>query len=242
MNRARVYGNQKVRVAVPPVQIGTEFHAHYADGNPRWRVIGKQGRDAWRCEVVESPDWHGTVKLYSTQEIQRAVAQSKVFEDLRQIHDDWYAKQEIGSVVHYDNGFGEQWVRGRIALVDGKKQIIPTALVGSRWGTHDLPNRRPDGVIHYPYHADKILKGEAFQPNESSIYEANPEKYRRLDPRNLPTIDLTVPELDADGQANAKLFQLRAQIIKDLQEVTTGNIRSTLASIKASLEQALTTP
>jgi len=87
---------------------------------------------------------------------------------------DFYNELEVGSIVHYHNGFKE-FVRCEVveapdddACVHAKKGercLRPLALVGG-WDQHDL---RADG-----YHMRMIREGSLFKPSVSCIYE-NPE-------------------------------------------------------------------
>ncbi len=72
----------------------------------------------------------------------------------------WWAEQELGSTIHYHNGFGE-YVRGVVVVLpDGQRGIKPLELVGN-WDNS-----------HAGYHAAKILgDNPGWQPHISNIYE-----------------------------------------------------------------------
>lgn len=193
------------------IEKGTKFHATIADGNPEWEVTGKAGRGVWRAKCL-GEDYRGEVRAFTEAQIRQSVGMSRLFTDLGNENDAWYAKQPIGRVVHYHNSFG-QYVRCEVVMgttVHSKvphKCLKPLALVGA-WSKHDLPKRMPDGTIYYGYQADKIRSGECFEPNYGSIYETGKQGGRHFaeDPSKLPALDLSVPEMDAETQAQAKLW------------------------------------
>lgn len=180
----------------PTIQIfvgKTTFQAAYADGMPTYRVERARGRGTYDCVIV-SPDYKGETKVFGAEEIRRAIAWEKALDNTMSKIDAWYDKIPLGAIVHYDNGFG-QYVRCRVVMGTtvhsaGKsvKCLLPIALVGN-WYKNDLPHRRLTGELVKGYHAERIEKGEMFRP--STVYEVNPHG---PDPKNMPALDLTVPE------------------------------------------------
>ena len=116
-------------------------------------------------------------------------------------------------------------------MVDGMKQMIPTALVGE-WSSSDLPKRRADGSIYFSYHVKHIAESTPFRPNASNMFEHNPGK---VDPRSLPAIDLSVPEMTQEALGTAALFQCKAKIEEILQHVTRENIQQKLDDVRTLL-------
>jgi len=212
------------------VQKGSKFRSGYADANPEWEVMSKAGRDAWRCRVTDDcPDYSGTVKLFSTKEIKHSLGWSAMFAEAGKQSEDFYASAKLGSIVHYHNGF-KQYVRCEVVMGVSKlrgngrtytapeKCLKPIALIGE-WRAYDLAQRMADGSIHYGYHAKAILTEDFFNPSASNIYE-NPGFGHRNegDPRSMPPVDLSVPEMSQEAEAKAKLEQLRQKIRKVLEE------------------------
>ena len=57
----------------------TRFYAVYADGRPQWEVTRSRGDGVWEAKVVKSLDWEGTVKVFTTEEISKALAWEAFF-------------------------------------------------------------------------------------------------------------------------------------------------------------------
>lgn len=212
--------------------IGTQFHSHYADSNPLWKVTKKAGANAWSAVVVDSPDWEGTRKLFSTDEITRAASLDRTVSRLAEQHTDWWASQPVGSIVHYANIQGRSWVRGKIVEHGGEHMMLPLALVGD-WYKGDLPHRLVDGSIYLPYHADHIRNQKTMKPNASNMYE---EDLRGPDPRGLPEIDLTVPPLSPEAARTAKLFRVRDRMTRELTAARPEDIERRFEAVEAELE------
>lgn len=193
--------------------IGKTFRATYCDGNCLWKVIKKLGPQVWLCEIDASDlDYGGTQKSFMTREIEASVNWSKRIDDLLTDHDKFYRDLVPGEVVHYHNGF-QQYIRCEVVRRHNQNLLKPIAMVGD-W-KHELPRRRhADGKPTYCYHADKIEKGELFEPNFSNIYEHSPKKFA-VDPRNLPALDISVPEMTAEQEKTAAKWQ-RIQRISDV--------------------------
>jgi hypothetical protein len=224
------------------IEVGkTEFRSVIADCNALWRVNAERGSDTYDCIVVE-PDYAGSSRVFGGEEIRAAIAYDVNVKRLFENKDDFWARQEIGSVLHYHNGFGE-YVRGVVINVDGQHKLKPTALVGE-WRKYDLPYRLPNGSIYYPHHADKIVHGgseAAWAPHESCVYESpefspNP-RFRDVYPRNLPAIDLSLPEPTEAEKRVQKLEQARQHAQKLLSEV--GDPVAAIKAAQVVLEGAL---
>jgi hypothetical protein len=222
------------------VQIGTKFHATYADGNPEWVVVSKAGRGAWRCRVTDDADWGGVVKLFSTDEIRRSLAMASFFNESRNKSKGFYGEAKLGSVVHYHNSFGE-YVRCEVVLgmtahsgTNKVKCLKPLALVGD-WKSWDLPRRERDGSIYYGHQASSIMEGSCFEPHASNIWES-PEFDRRgrPNPTKLPALDLSVPDMTPEENEVAKLEQLRRSVLSALENCD--DVASSLRIAKGMLE------
>jgi hypothetical protein len=212
------------------IRVGhTTFRSTIADGSPLFRVIEKSGRGVYKCRVEDDEeDWAGTVKHFSTSEIEHSLRMANLFSSLGDRQQDFWARRTIGENLHYCNGFN-QFVRGTVIELDGEKKFKPTALVGN-WSKSDLPHRRENGNIVYGYHAKKIIEGGSeavWQPNESCVYEEPTSSYRTrgIDPTSLPAIDLTLPPMTTEEQIHAnkvlKLEEIAALIINRHKSDTT---------------------
>ena len=192
------------------IKKGLKFHAPIADGNPEWEVTGKAGRGVWRAKCL-GEDYCGEVRAFTEAQIRHSVGMARAF--ARTHDEDWYASQPLGRIVHYHNSFGK-YVRCEVVMgttVHNKashKCLKPIALVGA-WGKGDLPRRMNDGSIYLGYHADQIAKGECFEPHFGCIYETGRQGGHHFgeDPRTMPALDLSVPELSAEETAKANLWK-----------------------------------
>lgn len=190
---------------------GTTFTALHLDSLATWKVIAKAGEDAWRAVIADGEDGAGTVRLFTTAQIQASVAHKKAVDAIFQNHDDFFAGLKPGQIVHYSNGGGE-FVRCRVVTDGRKRALMPIALVGT-WAALDLPRRLPNGSVHWPYQADKIRKGEAWTPNAGCVLEYHGARLTHEvaraggDPRTLPALDLSVPPMSSEEEATAALWR-----------------------------------
>jgi hypothetical protein len=196
------------------VGIGTTFRSAYADSNALWKVLSRKGNDVWLCEIQNEPmeikgfnarvvdsDYAGTQKVFMTKEIARSIGMSNFWASLGDEHDQFYANLPVGATVHYRN-HNDSFVRCTVVETDGKKALLPVALVGN-WRSCDLPQRQQDGTIYYPYHPKKIMDGETFEPNYSNVWESKPEG---PNPMALKPINLEVPPMTEAELARTNLF------------------------------------
>jgi hypothetical protein len=235
---------------------GTRFRSVIQDCNALWEVTRRAGRSAWEAKCVNEPieidgrkvdsDYAGTVRAFTSAQIKQAARMEAFFARNMSDHDKFYAGLQLGQIIHYDNGFG-QFVRCEVAIgttVHDKKPhkcLKPIALVGD-WGKYDLPRRMPDGSVHLGYHADKIVKGDCFEPNVSSIYEAKPTDRRGpVDPKTLPALDLSVPPMTDNEEATAKLWKAveAARATLDSQGDRSTGPRARLEAAMAVIQGAL---
>lgn len=230
------------------IKVGTQFRAGYADSNALWEVKSSRGRGAWNCEIVNEKmvvdgkeydgDYVGVKKVFGTEEIQRAVGLSKLFDNLHKRSDDFYASLREGQVVHYQNTHGV-YVRCKVVKKDGENVLKPVALVGE-WRGYDLPHRYPDGKVAKGYYPEMIEKGETFHPHDSNIVEspgyASRREVKAEDVAKLPEIDLTVPAPTKQEQDTAAAWEWKRQVQAELEKVVD---QQTLAGFKAFLKPLL---
>ena len=146
--------------------------------------------------------------------IPRSVAKSAVgWDDLmdesRDESETFFENLKPGSVVHYCNGFNN-YVRCEVTQ---DHQLMPRELVGD-WKSYDLPQRQRDGSIYLGYHAQSIVKKEAFRPHASNVYEFN-HKASAVDPRGLPAQSLEVRPMTANEEIEAGKYKL----LNHIQEI-----------------------
>lgn len=187
----------------------TEFRDLYADGNIRFVVRKDMGNGTFQC-ISEDEDYTGVVRYYDAQQIRAKLEYARNLERVFAEREDYWANRTVGEVLHYHNGFG-QYIRGVVIEINGEKKLRPTAMVGN-WHNSDLPKRRPNGEIYYPYNADKIINANdedaAWQPAESCVYE-NPlfsgagTRFEHINPQTAEPIDLSVPDMTPEEKAEA---------------------------------------
>ena len=201
------------------VRVGMKFNHVYADGNVEWEVMQRDGARTWIC--VSSPDdidWPGIEKAFTSDDILRSVNSSIGWQNRFDECDAWYQAQAPGTLVHYNNGFGN-YIRCEVIRLDkdhtmrtgtvykkGEHALRPIALVGA-WRPYDLPRRMRDGSINYPYCAKRVLEGDdIMKPDFKCIFEANREglEPKHGDPTVLEPIDLSVPGMTPDEQIMAE--------------------------------------
>jgi len=214
-----------------------KFHATIADGSVEFTVAKKLGNGAWLCKGDPSHEY-ACNKSFLSEEILQAVAWESVFSGLHNDSEKWWNAQMEGSVVHYSNGFN-QYVRGRIVVENGEKKMVPTALVG-QWRSYDLPRRMPNGEVHLGYHAEQIAKKASSRPNASNMYEHQVygKEAGKIDPRRLPPIDLSVPELDEAAEKQAALVKAVEEVAKIASDGR-GNPAETLKRVMEIARQAV---
>jgi len=227
------------------VEIGAKFHSSYADANPLWVVKRKVGAKAWEA-VSEDIDYGGMKKLFSTKEIQSALAWEDGFRQMDMAQERFYESLKIGQTVHYCNGF-KQYVECVVAWLDKEKALKPVALKGN-WNGWDLPRRMPDGSISHSYHADKIAKGTCWRANVSCILESPLNGYKEHtveQVRAMPRLNLEVASLnDRQGRIRETVTVLEEagkHLIKAMEELRVdkhvGDIKQLREKLAAFFEQ-----
>jgi hypothetical protein len=206
------------------IKINDTFRSAYADSNALWKVIKKKSGDVYLCEIVNEPveydgkvfdgDYAGTQKVFLAQEVERSINFERVFDKIRQNHDEYYDSLVEGQIVHYHNGFGE-YVRCR---VNQDNKLVPFALVGN-WRSHDLPKYLPDGTVYLPYRCKQIASQTPFKPNASNIFEY-PEfsDKNKFDPTNAPEVNISVPEQTDEEKRVSNLWLTVKEIQKEISE------------------------
>jgi hypothetical protein len=161
---------------------------------------------------------------------------SRMWSNLGDENDRWWAARKVGEIVHYDNGF-KKYVRGEIVTdTDGKHKMRPIALVNAAdpnnprsggWRKHDLPQWTAWGDITEPHHVEMIIKGELFAPNESCMYESRladgKVKPGEVDPRKLPALSLTVTPPTPEEAESHRLCRIRNDAMTILQDQQHGH-------------------
>jgi hypothetical protein len=216
---------------------GTRFLYTLADGNPLWEVIRSRGRGVWEAKVVDDPDWNGTIKVFTTQEITASVSWNTCLTDLYSASEAFYASLKPGQTVHYHDGFG-QYVRCIVVRDGSETKLKKVALVGN-WKERDLPHRMNSGEVYISYHVKSVLDGELFRPSASNIYEHKVSE-PGPDPSTLPAFDLTIPTATPEEAEKARLNHVIQSLYNALNEGDTANPRATLESALQTIQTALT--
>lgn len=227
-------------MANPKISIGFEFRAPWQDSNPKW-VIARQVRKGVYEAVgaADEPDCAGQKRIFPIEEIRQHARHARMWNQIGKSNDSFFEGLQLGAIVHYNNGF-ENFVRCEVVAHDGKKLLKPVALVGT-WSASDLPRRDHDGTIYEPYHVKAIREGKAWQPSETCVYEAAAygKSGRGIDPRALPAIDLSVPELSSEEQAIAQLWQAVQGVSAVISNNSGKDPKTVLLAARALIDGAL---
>lgn len=214
-------------------------HAH-ADSHAIYTITREVGNkvEIKVCKIGDGwvlPAW-GEKALIARSKAEGFLRQRDMWADMATQEADWWAKQSIGTVVHYSNGFN-QYIRGIILVVDGEKKMMPTAMVGD-WRPYDLPRRQADGSIYYGYHAEGIVNKTPMRPNASNMYECPDHPRRGDDPSKMEPVSIDVPEMTAAQQKLAALTT-KIEMIRNLLSYERSNDpEAHAAEIEAALERA----
>jgi len=185
----------------------TKFNSTYADSNPQWLVVRKEGRN-YLCRVTEeSMDWAGTEKVFRPEEILQSLRFLENFKRTVDDNDRFYNNLQLGQVVHYYHGF-KCWIRCVVVTDEGKKKLKPTALLGE-WTPFDL-SRRVNGVVVDSYHVECIRNEELMTPHVSCIYEGTCK--REGSPIGLMPVDISIPPITDEEKRIATLWETVEQI------------------------------
>jgi hypothetical protein len=225
-------------MANPRISIGFEFRAPFQDCNPKWVITRKVRKGVYEAVgAADEPDCSGQKRTFTIEAIRQHARQDQMWAQIGESNDSFFEGLQLGAIIHYNNGF-ENFVRCEVVAHEGKKQLKPMALVG-KWSASDLPQRGHDGSIYEPYHAKAIRTGNVWQPSETCVYEAPAYRKGGLDPRALPAIDLSVPELSSEEQAAAQLWQA----IKGVNEVVSNpsgkDPKAVLLAARALIDSAI---
>jgi hypothetical protein len=226
------------------IKINDTFRSAYADSNALWKVIKKKSSDVYLCEIVNEPveydgkvfdgDYAGTQKVFLAQEVERSINFERVFDKIRQNHDEYYDSLVEGQIVHYHNGFGE-YVRCRI---NQDKKLVAFALVGN-WRIHDLPKRLADGKIHLSYYCKMIMNQEPFKPNASNIFEfPGFSDKNNFSPINAPEVDISIPEQTEEEKQISNLWITVNEIQREISDNTIRDPKIILRRIKEIISRS----
>jgi hypothetical protein len=201
------------------VKKGMKFLYAYADSQSEWEVIDYLGKGSWLCRIGrDNLDYSGIEKAFLDRDILGSLNLSRVFANIIDKSKKFLMEQKPGTVIHYHNGF-EQYVRQVVVEHEGVNKLKPVALVG-KWDKRDLPSRKPNGEIHYPYHAKQILDGVLSENlNYSTTYE-HPEFNRKngINPHLSEPINLELPEITGDLLVATKLWKIVEEAQSILEE------------------------
>jgi hypothetical protein len=232
------------------VAVGVQFRSIIADCNALWEVYEKAGPGVWRAEVVNEPveingtmydsDHVGTCDVFDEDQIARSLRAAAMWEGLADRRGDYFESLTVGDIVHYHNSFG-QYVRCEVVRSEdgSENQLQPIALVGA-WKPYDLPQRRANGEISTPYHADKVLnRTGAWQPSDGCVYESpsfvKPRgEAESIDPTALDPIPLVLPAPDAEELERIHKVWLLERIEDAIDHNTPGE---SLRAIRKLLEE-----
>jgi hypothetical protein len=113
-----------------------------------------------------------TIRGLTVRDVQAMVGTQASLQKRRDDMDSWYESLPLGTIVHYNHGFG-QFIRAEVVMAvdegslssDGKrkKMLKPIALVGP-WKPYDL---QPTS-----YYVKKVREGTPFRTNWTNNYEA----------------------------------------------------------------------
>jgi hypothetical protein len=176
--------------------LGKKFPIGVADGQAIYEVV-KVGLKNCRVKWVEdndiNPDGYVAVIGEEGQLSTDVVLQKVSWEEQMDLHtrqsENWHNSHEIGSVVHYHNGFAS-YIRCEIVVgpkgheeYEGVACCKPIALVG-KWSDYDL---KWDS-----YHVEKVRTGDLFRPHASNIWEYNPDNrsFHKDDPTKMEALVL----------------------------------------------------
>lgn len=148
--------------------IGRIVRFQIADGYAEYVVF-----DTKPLQLVHVPESYNISDAHmrglTLKDIRALVNFDKRWASLRDEHEEYFASLPIGTIVHYDEGFGK-FVR--CVRVEGAKgnRLKPIALVGN-WSEYDLPRRSADGSVRYSSGGRLMEPGFTFEPNYGSIWE-----------------------------------------------------------------------
>ena len=180
-----------------------------------------------------------TIRGVNRSTVRDQLRRAAAFHGLEDRTTRFYRSLQIGSTVHYHNGFGT-WVRCTVVANaepghnKSGRALKPVALVGD-WKPYDLPKRCPDGSITEPFHVKQIREGDPWTPNEGFIFESPDFAHRSHfpDPSKLQPIDLSVPPMDAEATRRAELWQ-RINRIRKITEDGSRTPESILEDVRSA--------
>lgn len=221
------------------ITIGTRFRYSYADANPEWEVRKARGGNTWDCVIVDCPDYSGTKKVFSAEEIKACLGMQAMWKKVGDESKDFYQRLTAGSIVHYSNGHN-CYVRCK---VNDKKELVPLALVGE-WRDYDLPKHDECGNVILGYHAENIKNGKPMTPHASNIYEfqitrkpaSQPIGFNQSkNPSQMAPISLEPKPMTPEQAANAPYWR-QVYHIQSLTNADRQNPKAVVDSIRKYLE------
>jgi hypothetical protein len=213
------------------VHVNSYFDIGVADGSAHYVVTEVNGKT---CDV----EWRGFSGdrysdhhfawggVFPTKTVKAYVEQHRAMDELfgSDRNEQWYSTLKVGEIVHYDHGFGKDFLRCEVVMGSTKqspkkvqKCLKPIAMVGE-W-RHDRPRRFSNGQLHLPYAVKEILSGDLMRPHYTSIYECSEYSQRPqgLNPLGLTPIDLNVPPFEGEEEIKAG-FHRAVDVAKEALE------------------------
>jgi hypothetical protein len=180
------------------IKPGTTFRSVIADCNALWKVLKRQGTNAYLCEVINEPqeydgrifdsDYAGHQDLFQREHIFGSINMKNIFAELGNKHDGFYANLTPGEIVHYSSSHG-RYVR---CTVTSEQELLPIALVGEWYDWEYKISLSESNEPLIPSQVKRIIEKETMTPNYSNIYESPgfPTKPHDLDPRKEKPLKL----------------------------------------------------
>lgn len=187
----------------------TSFRHTHADSNALWIVQRSRGKGVWECTIsAEDLDYAGTARVFTTEDIDRAVRSGQFWDQMRNDTVDFWKARKPGEIFHYLHST-KQFVRAEVVTTEKGFELRPLALVGN-WHASELPRWWDSG--HYRdggYWVQKIKDGETFQPHEGNLWEVSP---RDADPRSMEPIDIAPPAPTEAQREAADMLAVVAEV------------------------------
>jgi hypothetical protein len=173
------------------VEVGTRFRAPYEATKVTWEIYRKTADGRWLARI-EDDEIAGDIGTFTTRQIEQHLGYEQELRRAQIDHEKFYRSLPIGKIVHYHDGHN-RFVR---CEVTSDRKLKAIALVGN-WRPDELPHNRTDGSRIVPFHSQRVLRGDVFEPRAHTVYEALYEAYEHddpalMDPRGLPDLKLQI--------------------------------------------------
>lgn len=208
----------RARANSPGDLVGELLRWQRADGHAVYMVTSERPLTLAHVDVGDAYFVEGAlIRGLTLGDARAMVEQERRWREHMERAEDFYDELEVGSTVHYHNGFGS-FVRCEVVKApddeacvhaqEGDTCLRPVALVGN-WREHDLQ--------HDSYHVEEIREGRLFKPSASNIYE-NPDAestHRHGDPSAMTPLDFVPapPEPTARELAAERLGAMAREVV-----------------------------